>query len=485
MFSNYDKNPAWYRDIKWVSSILLIPTLAAAILMFSLASLSAEPMAERVLESVLSVTLLPEGNQNGELIAVQPDFDYEVGEPLKLLPGVEVFAKPTELDSLSVKEARGRMASRFTDKVFAQGQAGVVGLVSDPTLNAQLEVAFKNTLPALVRMYLEAAMMPMGLDDGTRVADWRLQVEQFPSEPVQPIVGVYVTLPPGQLASFSDRQIGEFVVDNLTTIFLREGQAAAKSRVGNEDLNLRLSETLAREIRESLHGYFENMLIPRDGELAVRFEQARQVVAQHEAAQASQARLQNLTGVSSDLSPEEANRAVLNKLANLAYTGGLGKVTAIVDDAQQIARLEAATGATRFLSAESHRRFVRLTWWFGSVAGLLLTTLLLFSSGFFRLLNAGIFIALAALIGTWSFWRLELAVANNPASAPPLSLGALGVIGYLEGLLKYLGSSLPQEAFEKLLFNHLVVFGVGLALVLLYILLQLMRTFKPKRRSYI
>ena len=485
MFSNYDKNPAWYRDVKWVSSILLIPTLAAATLMFSLASLSAETMAESVLESVLSVTLLPEGNQSGEIIAVQPDFDYTVGEPLMLLPGVEVFAEPTELDSLNAKKARERIASRLTDKAFAQGRAGVLGLLSDPTITSQLEVAFDNNLPALVRMYLEAAMMPVGLEDGTRVADWRLQAEQFPGEEVQPIVGVYVTLPPGQLASFNDRQIGEFVIDTLTTTFLREGGAAAKARVGNEELNIRLSETLSREVRDSLQGYFENMLIPRDAELAARFEQARQLIAQHEAAQASQSRLQSLTGVSGDLSPEEANSAVLNYLADLAYTGGLGEVILIVDDAQQIARLEAAKGATRLFSLESHARFVRLTWWFGSVAGLLLVVILLFSSGFFRLLNAGVFIALAALMGTLAFWQLELAVNNNPAAAPPLSLAAIGVIGYLQGLLKYLGSSLPQEAFDKLLFNHLVVLGAGLALVLLYIILQLMRTFKPKRRSFI
>ncbi len=101
---SYDRSPGWFRDAKWLSGLLLVLALAAATLFFSLAQLTARTRALPLIESVLQLTLLPEG-LDGPAVTVRQGIDYQPGEPLQLLPGVEVYADATEIPTFSIDAA--------------------------------------------------------------------------------------------------------------------------------------------------------------------------------------------------------------------------------------------------------------------------------------------------------------------------------------------------------------------------------------------
>ena len=485
MYSNYDRNPAWYRDAKWLSGVLLLPVVALGLLFFSLATLTSENMAKPVLSSLLRLTLLPEGNEQAEqIVEVQPGLDFEPGGPLRLVPGVEVFAEPTELDGLTAAAARERIATLLTDATLTEGREGVLARVSNPGLQRQLTAAFDTTLPLIAASLLETSMLPAGLDNGTRLADWRLQALQKPGEEVQPIVGIFVTTTPEAVGAMTNRQIGEFVVRSLAEITLNEGLAAAQERVPNANLRSRLTETVQNGVRQNLTSFFATLLVSSEAEIDARLAQARELLVAQAAADDAENRFQSLAGVNTQgLSPEEANRAVLTNLADVAYARGSTEVISLVSDVQQVERLRAAQGAIDTFTRASHARFLRLTWILGVVAALLVAALLIFSAGFTRVLNLGIVLSIAALGGSLLAWWFYSTLEASPVAAPPLSLGTAGVVGYLNGLLSYLGSSLPIEAFWLVLRNHIVVLGAGLALIVVYLVLQILQAFRPRRRT--
>lgn len=465
-----ERAPAWHRDAKWLCGLLLVLALALSTLLVSLAALTREAPAVALLERVLQLTLLPQGET---AIPLQAGLSYEAGTPLVLLPGVEgVVVDPSELDGFSVADARGRVAGVLADTLIAQGREALLARVSEPTLREQLARGLDNALLLATEALLSSSLMPAGLADGSRLANWQLQAQQNPGQPVQPIVGVFVTFPPAELQPLSAQQIGERVVRALAEVTLAEGLAAAQQLVGNANLQERLTVAVNQGVRGQLHTYIETLLADRQEEMARRLEQARELSARQQAAQAAQAQLQALADDLSD--------PVLANLASLAYADGADGVLALMRDPAQQSRLERAAPAVSALTAASHRRLARLSWLFGSVSALLLALLVAFSRGLYRLFNAGLAISLAAAGGAWGFWALYR--RPHPASMPELAQE--GPLGQLVGLLEYLLASLPDGALWLLARNHLIVLTVGLGLVALYLLLRLWRLVRPQRRAF-
>lgn len=485
MYRSYDRNPAWYRDAKWLSGILLVLALAASLLLFSLASLSRREQAEPVLESVLRLSLLPTGGEDLELAAVQSGFDYTPGQPLRLLPGVDVFADPTELPGFDTEDGRSRIAGILSERIITGGAGSALELVSDATLRRQLEAAFVSPLPLMYRSLLAERLLPAGLDDGSRLANWQLQAQNNPGEPVQPIVGVFIRLPVAQLQGLNNRELGEFIVAELADISLQDGLAAAQDVITNINLEQGLTETVNQEIRGSLHDFVTTLLLGRDTQMASRLEQARELLEQQAAAQTAQEQFLSLAGDDEvlQLPAAEANRAVLRNLASLSYLEGPDELIARVAQVQPTEALEAARAVLEAVSAERRAQYVRFAW-LSAIAALVLAALLLFfSAGLARLLNLGLAVVLGAGLGAFGFWRLERWQQGVPDAQLPSSLERSGVFGYLGSLLRALGSSLPDSAFALLLRNHLLVLLVGAGLVALYLLLRLWQLLRPRRRS--
>jgi hypothetical protein len=476
-----ESNPAWFRDVKWVGALLLVASLAAATLTFSLTQLTAEGQGTALLRQVLQLTLLPEGVDEGA-VEVRQGVDFRPGEALTLLPGVEVFADATEVGVFRAEDAVGRIAGVLADGLVQSGTTGAYALVTNAGLRDQLDQAFAGPVPLIVRSRLAAALLPSGLEDGSRLADWPTQAVQNPGELVQPIVGVFVYADPAELRELSNRSIGNLVVDRLAETVLDEGLAAAQATITNSNLLARLTSAVDEEARADLHGLLRTVLTGRQGEIASRLEQAQAVLVERESEP------QGLLGILSaeqlaGLSPEQANARVLSALAERSYAGGTPALAALLTEPDQAARLDSVTSLVDGLSLNARNRYLRQTWIFGLASLLFAAVVAGFSSGWGRLVNIGLAVAFSAAGGAALFWQIANLTERAVGAALPGGVRSEGVFAYLRGLLAYVGANTPQTAFDLLLRNHLVVLAVGAGVVVIALLIRLLGAMRPRRRS--
>src|SRR5690606_3441582 len=272
-----ERQSAWQRDVTWASAVLLALTVMAGVLLFTQAQLASEERGVPVIRSVLELTLQPGGAAAD--LGVRSGTGYSPGEPLALLPGVEVFADPTEVPTFSGDQAVSRIAGVLTDRLITGGAQAMLAAVADPELGAQLRAAVEGPIETLVRASLEETMLPAGLDDGSRLADWRAQAAANPGELVQPVVGVFVYVSPNRLASMSDRDIGVEVVDQLAETVMTEGVDAARQVITNANLRSRLDAGADQRARAEVHALLESLLLGRRGEIETRLAGAAQVLA--------------------------------------------------------------------------------------------------------------------------------------------------------------------------------------------------------------
>lgn len=480
MYQPFDRRPAWHRDAKWLSGLLLALVVALGLLAFSLSSLTRPEPARALIGETLRLALLP----GGDVAELEAPADAGAGGRLQLLPGVEVYAEQAELSSLDAEDAAERIAVALGDAVVERGSAGAFELVAAGPLRDQLEAAFATTVPSLVRAELAAALLPTGVGDGTRLADWPSQARANPGEEVQPIVGVFVTVPPAELRGLDPRGIGERVIERLANLALADGLEAARAVVSNVGLRDILVDAIDRDVRAELRAFFSTLLVAQHEQLAARLEQARAAQAARAAAAEAEQRFVQLAGQDlSELPRGEAQQAVLGTLSNLAYREGPEAVSARVTDPAQLERLDAVRGVLRGLDAQAHQRYRRYAWILGAAALVLAALLLTFSAGVGRLLNLGVALAFGALLGTGAYWLLERGRAAALAAPEP---GAeAGAVGRVLGAVAELGSGVPASAITLFGRYHLAVLLAGAALVALYLLAQLWRAVRPRRRSYL
>ncbi|UCH24780.1 MAG: hypothetical protein JSV66_12620 [Trueperaceae bacterium] len=471
-----DRPPAWYRDAKWICGILLAPVLAAGVLYFSLAQLTSAP---RALERLLELTLLPEGI-GAEALKVRQDIDYAPDRPLQLLPGVAVSVAAGEVPELTVVAAQDLLAEALTEALLAGGAGELRAQISDPDLSEQLFQALQGSIPLLVRLQLEAAMLPVGLDNGSRLANWPLQAQQRPGEPVQPVVGVFLMVDPEQLEPLSRREIGALIVGLLAERLLERGLEATEEVVGNEDLLAVLSATVEAEIRSSVHELMRSLLAGRQQQLGLRLERAQAVLvgqAVDEAGIAGVVSAAELEG----LSPQEANAVVLAALAERAYNGGAEVLATLLPDAQQAERVQRVEALVDSVTRAAQRRYLRLSWLFGILSLFLFSALVFFSAGLGRLVNPGIAVVSAASLGSFAFSRLSRALPGGEL-ALPAGVRVEGTFGHLQGLVSFIGQSLPTDLLDVLVRNHLAVLAAGGGLIALAVLISVLNLVRPRRK---
>lgn len=477
------RNPAWFTDGKWVSGILLAGLTLFAALSFVFSRATSPAQVQPVMERILELTLLPDG-ETVQPVAVREESSYQAGEPLELLPGTGVLADLTEIPVFTVQEAGNRLAGVMTDAIVTSGTQEVLEQVRGSPLSAQLQAAASGPVRQLITAQLGAALLPAGLDNGSRLADWPLQARQRPGQQVQPIVGVFVLADPLELEQLSAAGIGELVVAGLADSLLTEGAAAAREMVSNANLLARLDEAIAGPIRTSLHGLLATVLLGHYPEIEERLAEAQAALRSADSAASVAAGPAATLGADLEgLSTAEANELVVTRLARHAQLEGSNGVLSVVSDPGQIQRTELVSGVLDALSAQANAVYRRSAWLYGSAAVIVALLLAFFSQGWGRLLNPGIAIVLAAgggaLLSRWFVsTQQELGRVRLPVSA-----AEEGAFGHVQSLLQFLLASAPAGALAGVARDWLLVTAIGAALIVLGVLGWLWQLLKPRRRS--
>jgi hypothetical protein len=467
-YRRYDSPPIWYQDSKWLSGILLVLVVMALLLVVTLAQVSSPGPGRAVLQTVLAMTLFPDGLEAATLPTVELPTQASIDEPLELVTGVAVFAAAEELDGLTPESARLRVANALADLILREGLQGTLTRVANPQLARQLSADFVSDLSWI---HLEAAMLPAGLADGSRLADWRQQRANRPGQPVQPIVGVFVLVEPNELEPLTNRDIGVLVVRRLNEVLLTQGLPAAQALVGNANLLQRLNDTAQGEIRRALGAFLATALIAEEPAIARRLTQARAA-----AQEATAAPVPWLGPELADLPPAEANALVLQQVSEVIYDRGLTEALAIITEPDARLRIGAALEPFSAFTASRHGHWLRLSWLLGALALVLGGLLVFFSSGFSRVINLGLALLLAAVPGALLFAALEQALVSSAAPTLPRVEGALAS---LKALARYLVLNIPDDVAAIALRNHLTAVIVGAALAL-----WLVMTVRPRRRRF-
>ncbi|HEX7022101.1 MAG TPA: hypothetical protein VF171_04535 [Trueperaceae bacterium] len=470
--TSVDSRPSAQHDAKWVSGVLLALFVAVGLLFFSLARISRPEPARTAIRTALEAELFPQGMESAApLVALAGGLDYQPGQPFTPVPGIDVTVREAELPDLDAAAARQRVAAELADAIVGQGLGAASAKVSDPRVTEQLAEAGQGTLQAIVRSYLTRAMLPSGLADGSRLADWPLQVQRNPGEPVQPVVGVFLRFDPEVLSSLSDSEIGLLVIDRLASLLLEQGLGAAQDVVSNSNLLARLTEAGQGEVHDALQAYLATLLVPQDSEIEARLAGVRKAMA---AGRADEGAGDVLAGLTSrrdlaGLSAQEANRRVLTDLAGVVYEQGPSGALSLVPDEGLRARLRSAMEGLGAYTRSEHGRFVRFAWLFGLLSLVFLGVLLGLSRGLGRLLSAGLALLAAPLLGLLAFG--------------PLWRGT-GVLVPMSGLWPAELSFVSESAARSVLQTHLWVMAVGAGLIALLIVLKLLGLFGPKRRKF-
>lgn len=489
MYSN-DSNPAWYRDVKWIATILLVFLFATLTLLISFAQLTRPRLGQSMLESVLSLSLLPDNTQADAAPAIEiaQGLDFTPGEPLILLPGVNISAETAELTDFTPDLSRARIAAAFTDDIVTSGLATALGRVTDPQLQAQLERLAQDTLPPLVKGLLETYLFPAPaeLGTGTRLADWPLQAQQRPGRDVQPMVGVFVTAPPALLETLNPRQIGEYVVNQLGLTLIDQGLGAALELISRETVRTLFTQSVQEDVRPELNEVFNTLLIAQDKVIQERLDEARQIIAALNAPEALQEEgVQGITPASAlvGLSVEEANRVVIRDMASVMYKDGVDATLRLMTDANQKTKVERSAGLLGFFTSSQNSWLVRNSYFVGFASLIILVIFLFASAGWERLWGLGGIMVVAAAPGLLSLnaYTQNLFSVDNLSlpAAPPAS----GIPSYLRDIFAYTLQRLPEEAFPLLMRNHLVTLAAGIILILLTLTIMIFRTFGGNNRD--
>lgn len=475
-----ERQPAWQRDITWASGVLLALTVMVGTLLFTQAQLAAPERGQAVIRGVLELTLQPAGA--AAELGVRSGTTYQAGDPLPLLPGVDVFADPTEVPTFGADQGISRIAGVLAGRLVEGGTQTMLATVTDPRLAAQLAAAADGPIDSLVRASLESTMLPSGLDDGSRLADWPAQAAANPGELVQPVVGVFVYESPNRLRTMTDREIGVAVVGQLADLILDEGRAAAAAVITNPNLSARLQAGVDAATAE-VHQLLESLLLGRQAEIQARLDEAAQVLAGQPETETDSLRGLLPASQLAGLSEAEANAAVMTALAERAYQGGAALAAAQLTRAEQADKVRGVAPLIDAFTAEARARYTRWTAFAGVLAALLLVLLVGFSRGLWRVGNVGLAVLFGAGLGAFLFDRLR----RFAPDVAPLPSGAQvqGLFASVWDGIRHAVAVLPDALIELAWRNHMIALLGGASLLVLALVFSVLRGVRPRRRSFL
>lgn len=472
--------PAWRVDAKWIGGVLATVAMLILVPLVTLVQLSSPSQAIEFGERLIDATLPAAGDLAQS--EVRLNLDYRPGEDLELLPGAGATVPAEELGTADIDEVIEEAAAGLASNVVERGAPSVLDEVTDEQLAERLEQALTTTGRELVRTNLLLDLLPAGLDNGSRLANWQLQAQQNPGAEVQPVVGIFVTIPPQELMGLDPRAIGVRVVEILADRLFEQGLDDTLELVSNVNLRARLEESARGDIAADLADLLAVTLSARRDVLASRLEQARAIVASD-----GQGETGALPGVLSEseaagLSAEERRSLVVTRLAQRGYRQGSPAVLEAVEEGRIRERLAVSAPFIDALDATAHARYRLWAWLAGAAAALGFLVLLGASRGWGRLANPGFALVIAASLGAFLGLRLDVWLPTLAATVgdSPVPLPATGSVGEAT---RFLVTLVYPEAVEWWSRNHLVALTVGVFLLLLALLLRIVRFVRPRRRS--
>ncbi len=474
------RTPAWHRDLVWIAGgIAVVATLVAAFGLWWSRAADAVHGPE-IVTSALRATLIP---SEEEALPVGDEAAIVPGEAFAALPGAGLRIEPDELDAIDAEAVLGRAAQAWTSSLLEDGREALLAVVPGASLASQLRRAVDGPATDLVEAQLAEELLPAGLGDGSRMANWPLQAQRAPGEPVQPIVGIFVTIDPAELQGLTPGQIGELVVRRLAETTVAFGADAAREVIANDNLAARYEQGLA-QARSATRSLFEVLLVGRADEVAARIDEAREVAR---SAAAGTPRLDGaLAGVDvSGLSTEAANERILAALAQAVWEDGVDAARAALGDDPRAERLSTAVPVLARVGADAQRRATRWAVSAAVVALLALALVAALAAGPGRLGRPGAALLLAAAPGSALAWALLRVVERSQGAGLPEGASAEGAFGTLSGLVAHLVSGVPAELAREGLIVHGAVAAAGALLVLLAGIVGLAGAMRPRRRGYL
>lgn len=484
MYLGSERTPGWYKDAKWLSAIALVISLAATILFVSLSQITQQEPAEQMLQQVLSLTLTPEGDDaGGQLATLRQGLDHQPGEPVQLISSVNVLIPESDVNGLGTEAAREGIVGVLVEGFIDEGREGILERITAGDLRQQLSAALDGPLKRVSQTQLESTMLPSGLTDGSRLANWQQQLSNNPGQPVQPIVGIFVRLEPSEVQQLSNPALGARIVQELNEIAFSEGLAAAQAQISNQNLLDRFNEAFEERTLPLLRDFVATLLMPQAAEIETRLQRVRERLA---AAEEGTPVIEGIDVFASaeeleGLSAQEANQRAILELSRVVYTRGVNGVLELASEPAQSQRLERTLTPVSIFTASEQRRFARLSWLLGTLSVILIALLMTFSSGLTRLFNLGLVFVFASLLGVGVLTPLYRLTQRDEPVSMPAGLSEEGTFGYLFGVLEYVVVTLPNNMLTLLLRNHLAVMAVGGVLIALYALISVFKLLRPRR----
>ncbi|MEX2502650.1 MAG: hypothetical protein WD336_09755 [Trueperaceae bacterium] len=478
--------PAWHRDLLWVAGvILLVATVlgTGALLWWRLADADTGP---RLVERGLRLTLLPGPTvgDEGAALQVRSASGIEANEPFEVLPGSGVQVDPTELQAFDGAAAIQRVAGVWSERIVSDGSEALLSGLGDPELRAQLDRVLDGPGVRVVDAELARTLMPAGLETGSRLANWPLQAQQNPGEPVQPVVGLFQFFDADQLQGSTNRQVGEAAVMRLAEVTIREGAEEARASIANATLLAAYDAGLGAA-REALHDLVVATLTGREAQADDRLAEAREIqaVAAEEASERP-----GLAGLLPEaelagLTPEQANERVVQALAERLWTEGPEPLASLLENDPRAQRAVAAGPVLAPFTRHGAARARGVVWASAVIAVVAWVAMAAFARGAGRWTRPGAAIVLGvapfAVVAWWASARLEAwAAAGWPAG-----VAAEGTFAQWAGLTRVVAASLPADAVEAAVRTTVIVGGIGVAAFAIGLLILAASAFRPRRRG--
>ena len=471
-----ERRPAWQHDVRWLATLLLIVVVALAAAASSVTRLSAPAQVEPLAFELLTLAVGPAD----EVVRLAPTgAGYEAGTPLELLPGVPVLVDPTEIPSFDADAAVARVAGVLAERYVASGGPATWQGIEDAEWRAVLEGIDSAVLRPLLARALRGPLFAVGIADGSRTANWPLQAQQNPGQEVQPLVGVFVTVPPLALQGRSPAEVGELVLAQLADVVASEGGAAARALITNPNVGAALDDALAGPVRSDLHAALAAVVRTRAEEISARLADARAVLAGSTPVSDPWAGLVDPTDLGR-LDSAERRERVLRELAQRAVLGGSPAVLAALPPSGVRERVERSAAVIDLVDRNAHRQARTWAWTLGAFAVLLTLIVVLTAEGFGRVGWPGAAWLIGAGPGLWAAWRWR---ELTPMDAWPASPALEGAFVGLVDTLRLVVAQLGPAAADTVLWAHLVPAGIGAAFVLIGATGALAAQLRPSRRG--
>lgn len=473
------RNPgrsAWQVDVTWAAALLAWAAVAVATVA-GMAARATAPDLGPALQAALLDAAFVEGA--GAPLLVEEAPAVRPTDPFEPLPGAGLEVPLAELEALDADAFRDRFATQLA---AARGAgAGWLDGVADPVLAAELAALDAAVLRPLAEAELRRALYPLGVADGSRAADWATQAQQNPGQPVQPIVGVLVRLPVGQVQGAGPALVGERVVAGLAGLLMDQGRPAAEAALANAQLSAALAAALDGPLPAAWRAALDAALRDRDGAVSERLALLRAVAADAAPTPEPRGALPTPADLAG-LSPEEARAATLAALGARGYDGGAAALGAALADPLARARVDRAGWAFDATDAAAHGRYRLATGVAGVVGALLLAIAALAASGFARAWVPGLAV-LAAGGPLWLAARAWLPT-DGRAAGVPADVATVGAPAALAGWARWTAEGLGAVVGDAVAWVALAVAAAGAALLAGAVLVVVVGWVRPRRRRY-